>query len=234
MKAYAIIIDGHTLSEQGFKNLDESSKSVGNDFRINKFRAVTPPGVPLRMENYGLLWNWPHKGIVYDEQTKMRKHAYGGQPETRVACSLSHYELWDMCAKGDEPFLILEHDAKFTKKLDIKMLDKIKDSRYGVIGLNDPRGATRLAQVFHQRVTDNPGILQDVPTIDRMEVPQGIAGASAYIIKPRAARTVIEACHEYGLWPNDAIICQQLFDFIGVTRTYYTTVQGLKSTTSGL
>ena len=234
MKAYAITIKDYKLSEQGFAHLLESSKTVGNDFNIERFQAVVPETVHMHMYDYHLEWNWPQKGVIHDGHSKLRKHAYGGQLMTRMACSLSHYKLWNECAVTDDPILILEHDAKFIKKLDQEMLDKIMDSRYGVIGLNDPRGATRLPHIFHSRVEENPDELQDVPTIDKMEVPQGIAGASAYIIKPRAAKAVIEGCHEYGLWPNDAIICQQLFDFIGVTKTYYTTVQGLKSTTSGL
>jgi hypothetical protein len=67
-----------------------------------------------------------------------------------------------------------------------------------------------------------------------MEVAQGIAGNSAYIIKPWAAKELIEKVYEYGMWPNDAIMCQQIVPWLGVTKLYYTKVQGLRSTTSSI
>jgi len=71
-----------------------------------------------------------------------------------------------------------------------------------------------------------------VPRIDAQNVPQGLAGNSAYIIKPWAADEMINLVNEYGLWPNDAIMCYQLFPLLGVTRKYYTRLQGLQSTTT--
>jgi GR25 family glycosyltransferase involved in LPS biosynthesis len=68
--------------------------------------------------------------------------------------------------------------------------------------------------------------------IDDDKIPQGLAGNSAYIIKPEGARRLLELVKEYGLWPNDAIMCRQLISKLGITKTYYTKVQGLESTTS--
>jgi GR25 family glycosyltransferase involved in LPS biosynthesis len=64
-------------------------------------------------------------------------------------------------------------------------------------------------------------------------VPQGLAGNSAYIIKPKGAEELIMAVEKYGAWPNDAIMCKQLIPNMGVTRRFYTKVQGLPSTTTG-
>ena len=74
--------------------------------------------------------------------------------------------------------------------------------------------------------------IQPVPTIDEFNIPQGLAGNSAYIIKPSGAEKMIELVFKYGLWPNDALMCKQLVDKIGVTKTFYTRVQGLTSTTT--
>jgi GR25 family glycosyltransferase involved in LPS biosynthesis len=71
-----------------------------------------------------------------------------------------------------------------------------------------------------------------VPTIDEFNIPQGLAGNSAYIIKPEGAKNLIEASREHGLWPNDALMCKQIIPNMGVTKTYFTRVQGLPSTTS--
>ena len=54
-----------------------------------------------------------------------------------------------MCIDLDEPVVVLESDAIFTRKFDFK--DLTKDFKGGIIGLNDPRGATRKARVFHEK-----------------------------------------------------------------------------------
>jgi GR25 family glycosyltransferase involved in LPS biosynthesis len=93
--------------------------------------------------------------------------------------------------------------------------------------------ATRRAQKFFDIVKSNNAQLQPVPSIDEFNVPQGLAGNSAYIIKPAGAQNLLKAVKEYGAWPNDAIMCKQLIPNMGVTRSFYTKVQGLPSTTTG-
>lgn len=232
MKAYAIVMTDHKVSETGFAKLKASSESVKNEFEIERFEATIPDQVDEQMKLYKLDWNWPWSGHVNDKQSGIRKHAYATRnPKRRMACALSHFRLWKKCVEMNEPILILEHDAKFIQKFEYQY---VLDSPYQVIGINDPRGATRLAQKFHDIVQKSKTEVLDVPTIDRMEVAQGIAGASAYIIKPSGCQKIVEAAYEYGLWPNDALICQQLFNFIGVTKKYYTKIQGLTSTTSSI
>ena len=74
--------------------------------------------------------------------------------------------------------------------------------------------------------------IQPVPRIDKKEIAQGLAGNSAYIITPKAAGKVIQDVDTYGAWPNDAILCYQINPYLRVTKTYYTAVQGLRSTTT--
>ena len=59
-----------------------------------------------------------------------------------------------------------------------------------------------------------------------------MAGNSAYLIKPSAAKELLEKLKETGGWPNDALMCYQLIESLGVTRNFYTRVQGLRSTTT--
>lgn len=232
MKAYAITIEGHSISEGGYAALKASSEAVGNDFEIERFKAITSDKVDEIMAKLDLKWNYPEKGRVWDEETQMFKSSYGGPHLRRVACALSHYMLWAHCVTYGLPILVLEHDAKFVKKFDRDIQKIISGSKYEYVGINDPRKATRKDQVFHNIVqsSSEPDLL-DVPTIDDMKIPQGIAGASAYVVKPLGAREILDAVKEHGLWPNDAIVCQQLFPWLGVTKQYYTTIQGLKSTT---
>ena len=70
-------------------------------------------------------------------------------------------------------------------------------------------------------------------SVDDVEVPQGLAGNSAYLITPKGAKKLLDKVREVGLWPNDAVMCKQFFPWMQVVYPYYTTIQrGLKSTTS--
>ncbi len=151
----------------------------------------------------------------------------------RVACFLSHYWLWLEVAESDEPRIILEEDALFVKPLD---LDILESTKFDIVGLNDPRGATRKSGVFHDKVESPSNLgynIIPVPSVDNQNVPQGLAGNSAYFIRPEGAKTLVRLVKEHGAWPNDAIMCKQLMPKqLGVTTIYYTRVQGTKSKTT--
>jgi GR25 family glycosyltransferase involved in LPS biosynthesis len=230
MKVYAIVIKGNSISEDGFGTLVSSSKGVGNTFGVDRFDAIIPEQVDQQMKDHKLQWNYPSSGSVLDPWSELRKTAYGEKnPLRRVACSLSHYNLWKRSVETDRPLLILEHDSSFVLKFDPT---PILDSRFGVVGINSPIHATFAFDRYDQMIQQRKEEIQPVPMLASKEVPQGLAGNSAYVIKPSAAKHLIGLCHKYGLWPNDAIMCQQLCSFLGISRTYYTRVQGLKSTTT--
>lgn len=230
MKSYAITLKGNKISEQGFDALWLSSKKLGNDFNIEKFEATDHIKVGEEMSRWDLFWNYPWEGKVTDLATGLIKSAYPTVVKTkRMAAAVSHFRLWTECFEKKEPLLILEHDAIFRKKLDYQLL---LDSKYDIIGINEPRGATRKSAEFHRLIQKNKNEIQPVPSIDDYNIPQGIAGNSAYIIKPEAAEKLISLCFNHGLWPNDAIMCKQLVDNLGVSRTYYTNIQRLQSTTT--
>lgn len=229
MKAYAIVIKGNNLSEAAFKTLYESSVKVGNKFPINRFEAVTPDYVDETIKEHGVRWNYPWVGKEQCLQTGLLKAAYKtDNPKARVACALSHYLLWKRCEETDEPLMILEHDAKFVEKIDFD----INDSKMYIIGINNPLGATRRAREFYTTIINNKPWIQLVPKIDHYDIPQGLAGNSAYIIKPEGASRMLKLVREHGLWPNDALMCRQLVPRLGVTKKFYTQVQGTRSTTS--
>lgn len=230
MQAYAIVIQGHSVSENGFSVLTASSRNVGNSFEIQRFEAITPTNVNDIMKSRKLVWNYPDVGSTLDPWTGLRKTAYGGRdPKRRVACAVSHYLLWQKCIDIDQPILVLEHDAVFIKKFDPS---SAIESSFGVVGINNPINATFMFGKYHELIQSSKQELMPPPMLVSKEIPQGLAGNSAYLIKPSAATSLIRLVHEYGLWPNDAIMCQQLCDFLGVSKTYYTQVQNLKSTTS--
>ena len=92
--------------------------------------------------------------------------------------------------------------------------------------------ATRKSKLYHDKILESPSFFQPVPTIDEFNVPQGLAGNSAYVMKPRGAQKMLDLAKEHGMWPNDALMCKQLIPEIGVTRNFYTRIQGLRSTTT--
>ena len=232
IKAYAIVISDNETSAKGYKNLIRSSSKVDNRFFIEKFEAVTTKNVDDVLNKLKVKWTWPHTGSEFDQKTGIKKIGYGGRDfQRRKACGMSHYLLWKECAEKNEPMLIFEHDAIFKEKLEF---DTLLESEFQIIGLNDPFGATRLPDKFDKIVKQSEEEILHVPEIDKPQIAQGIAGNSAYMIKPKGARKLLELVEEHGMWNNDAIMCRQLMPgMIGVTKTYYTTVQKLPSTTMG-
>ena len=230
MFAYAIVMKDVEVSEHGYQKLVESSAAVSNQFNIQKFEAITPEHVDRTLQTHFIRWNYPWDRPVNDIATGLIKHPYATvNPNARIACALSHYLLWKTCVKLKQPILILEHDTKFIAKLDFT---PEQTGRLDIIGINDPRGATRKSAVYHQEIQMGRPAIQVAPWIDDQSIPQGLAGNSAYIIKPSGAQKMIDLVKEFGLWPNDALMCKQLIRTLGVTKKYYTTVQGLQSTTS--
>lgn len=229
IKATCIVVKGNPISEIGYKNLVNSSRLVQNDFDILKWNAITPDFVNTFMEKSNVHWNYPWQGSEFDISTGLLKSAYKtANPKARIACALSHYCLWTESAENNLTMLIMEHDAIFINKLDFDP----DDTKADIIGINHPIGATRKAKEFHSKIQESELQFQLVPKIDNEEIPQGLAGNSAYIIKPNGAKKLIELVNLHGLWPNDAIMCRQLIPKMAVTKKYYTKVQGLQSTTS--
>ena len=197
---------------------------------IKTFDAITESQAEKVMRDFGIKWNYPWTGEEYDMKAGLKKTAYPTvTPLKRVACFLSHYMLWKRCVDQNQPIIVLEQDAIFIKPFDSTAFE---ETQYDIISLNDPRGATRKAQLYHDKLQQGAQTIQRVPTIDDLMVPQGLPGNSAYIIKPNGASKMIELVKEYGAWPNDALMCKQLISTIGSSKIYYTKVQGLKSTTS--
>jgi len=231
MKAYIIVLEGNRISEKGLRDCLLSNERVSNDIEIEKFTAVTPNQIEELQKQYNLQYTYPITGQRTDFNSGLQLSAYKtGKIENRIACFFSHYLLWKKCIETSSDFLILEHDAEFIQKV---RCDHLENSKYQIIGINDPRGATRKAQEYHKLVTQSEFTIAPPPTIDLHYVPQGLAGNSAYYIKQTGAKKLLELVNQYGIWPNDAIMCKQLLPgILGQTKNYYTKVQGLVSTTT--
>jgi GR25 family glycosyltransferase involved in LPS biosynthesis len=230
-----ITMTNNEVSLGAFTKLQDSSYRVGNDFRPEIFEATIAENAEDHLSKLLLEWNYPWEGVVTDLKTGLKKSAYPTRNRlNRIACAISHYRLWAVCVKTNKPMLIMEHDAIFIQRLRYDNL--LEDNHYNIIGINNPIGNTRKSHEFHKILQqsvdrENTGIVP-VPTIDNFDIPQGLAGNSAYIIKPKGARMCIKAASEHGLWPNDALMCKQLIPHMGVTKAYYTNTQRVVSTTT--
>lgn len=242
MKAFIISLTNHHPSQMQTRMLISSIKKTKSDLEALVIDATTPVTFTedLRKIDYidatNLTWSYPVEPSQdrLDIKTGLYlKHYVTNNLLTVVSCMVSHMRCWQMCIDLDEPVVVLESDAIFTRKFDFK--DLTKDFKGGIIGLNDPRGATRKARVFHEKVSQQNG-LQKCPTVDEPHedpLPSGIAGNSAYVISPQAAKKLLKKTKEIGLWPNDAVMCKQFFPWLQVVYPYYTGLQGGKSTTTG-
>lgn len=229
INAYVIRMAGDEIANRAVYKLEDSLPS---NVKLIEFDAIKPTAVKRLMNQHNVHWNYPWNGEHHDIASGLIKKAYPTKvANKRIACFLSHYLLWQRCVKYDEPMIIHEHDAIYFNSEPLPIED-FEKSYYDIIGLNDPRNATRLAVVYDRVVQESEGDIVRAPAIDQEMIPQGIAGNSSYYIKPRGAREMVSLTSQYGAWPNDALMCRQLVSKLGQTKKYYTYVQGLESSTS--
>ena len=229
INAFVICVKSNDLSERATIRLEESRPV---NVAMNIFDAVTPDNVDKVMKDNKVYWNYPWESEEIDFASGLIKKAYPTKdPKKRMACFMSHYLLWQRCIKDNVSIIIHEHDAIYYNDEPLPLED-FEKSKYNIIGLNNPRGATRLSAVYDRVVQESIGKIVRAPIIDGDMVPQGIAGNSSYYMNPRGAREMVSLVEKYGAWPNDALMCRQLVGTLGQTKKYYTYVQGLQSTTS--
>ncbi|MEL0255650.1 MAG: glycosyltransferase family 25 protein [Burkholderiaceae bacterium] len=241
MKAFIITLQEHGNKEpiKAAERCVQSIKSTHSKIEPELFSATTPANMKEHMrETFGKVvpWNWPvddHQNS-YDLSTGLFKKTYPARDPMRVtACAVSHARLWKKCVDLNETIVILEQDALFMNTFNP---ENFSGYEWGAIGLNDPRGATRKSMLYHKMIVEDGRSIQKVPSIDAFgaeSLPMGLAGNSAYIIKPHAARDLLNKVDNVGLWPNDALMCKQLFRWLRVCYPFFTKVQGTQSTTTG-
>jgi GR25 family glycosyltransferase involved in LPS biosynthesis len=200
------------------------------DFTIEFVQQTSPETLERDLAPFpGLKWNHPlNTASRVDEASGMTLEGYRTNSLSKVfACLVSHAKLWLRCVQMDESIMILEHDAIFTRKFDPDF-----EWEGGVLGLNDPRGATFNSVQYHNAIASKGKGVHNAPYVADVSRPQGLAGNSAYIIKPFAAKKLLEKLKETGGWPNDALMCNQHFNWIKVIYPYVTGLQNVRSTTT--
>tara|TARA_X000001388_G_C2220735_1_gene119106 strand:+ start:921 stop:1628 length:708 start_codon:yes stop_codon:yes gene_type:complete len=235
MKAFIIYQKESRESKQAAQVTGRSVKKFCSDVHLYGLNATTPDTIEDGLKEINqpnLEYTYPKDNEVKYHQeadVKLRLTGYvANSIPVKLSCTISHARLWNMCVKYNEEIMILEHDAVFVK--DFKPFNW----EGGALGLNDPRGATRRANILYDEIKERSFHKAiDLPWIDVSTTPQGLAGNSAYIIKPDFAAKLLEKLDEVGAWPNDALMCKQLFPKeLKVIYPFYTRVQGIRSTTT--
>lgn len=229
MKGFVITLKGNKYSES---KASECIKSAGKymhgpNLELEIFHGVNKENAKQIMNDYGLKWTWAHNNDKFRicTITKLQQKPYGTTDiRAKIGCSMSHFQLWKKCVELNETILILEHDSVFIRYLPTFEFD-------GLCMINDPAGATRngkwWSDFMKKRGTE--GVHKKTLVPGPKMVPDGLAGNSAYLIKPFVAQQAIDEFYRLGVWPNDATLCVQLFPF---TQEYYPFVTKVNQTFS--
>jgi len=196
MKAFVITIKDHEKSEQVADRCIQSAKKFGVD--VVKFDAITPRD--------------DIQGICDSELIPIKRFegAYS-RLENSLSAFLSHYSLWKMCVRHDEPFIIFEHDAVITTHIPTtlpKYVGNIGKPSYG--RFNTP-------SFGWGQLTSKPYF----------------PGAHAYIVTPEGARRLIAAAPIHAM-TTDIYLSKQRFDWLeeyypwaAEAQDTFTTIQNL-------
>jgi hypothetical protein len=218
MKGFLITISSSRDSLTYSNFCEKSVEITKSKLSLFKFEATVPETL------FDIKWSWPHRKKLVCERTGLLLTAYRNQDlRKRIACAQSHYLLWKKCLELNETILILEHDAVFVRTFEPFEFEG------GVCSINSPLCATFNDKLYDEKLIEG---INEVPWVADEKIPQGLPGNSAYMIKPWAAKELIDLQDSIGWWPNDAIMCKQLCPWLRCHKPYFTEVQGIKSTTS--
>jgi GR25 family glycosyltransferase involved in LPS biosynthesis len=113
--------------------------------------------------------------------------------ENCLSAFLSHHKLWSWSVENNEEILILEHDAYFNNEIPSNVTHR------GVLSLGAPSyGKYNI-----------PKLLGVNPLQSKAYLP----GAHAYIVKPEAAKVLIEKAKEFAQ-PTDIFLANYNFPFM--------------------
>lgn len=135
-------------------------------------------------------------------------------------CFLSHYYLWKKCLEDNVPYTILEHDGYFIRPLPLDILDKFED----VLKLDnvDPWSKTYNESVLGDGTKDIDIIKYFNPKTkfeEKNQTGNYMRGAYGYIIKPHAAKKLVDWISINGFVPADCQLGDAIVDIKTVVPT---------------
>lgn len=134
---------------------------------------------------------------------------------------LSHYYIWNQCVTEDIPFIVLEHDGYFIKSLPNNIFEEFDE----VLKLDnlDPYRSNYNSQIAEK--TDSPMEIKPyIHPTPRVKTRIGfntnyLKGAYSYIIKPVAAKKLIDFINVNGHVPADQQLNSTIVDLKVITPT---------------
>lgn len=210
---------------QSQKLADRCIKSAKNHgVSVEKFKGIPAYNAESVMKQENLRWTWLNDNVERAGITHC--HYATARMDRRIGCFLSHYMLWKQCFYHQTPFLILEHDSVFLRPLPKELEWK------GACQINDPEGATPRGRWWSKAMSGRGRGVWPKTEVQINKNPDGLAGNSAYLLKPDAAEQLINKAQEIGCWPNDALMCRQFFPWLEELYPFVTRVVSDVSTTS--
>lgn len=200
IKSAIIRLKGNNISETHANECVQQAKLFGID--VEYFDAINGLEYPTHLALLNLHPRYKFK--------KGRAGVYG--------CFLSHYYLWRKCVTENVPYLILEHDGYFIRPLPSNVLDTFED----VLKLDeeDPYSKAYDTTVkedkeFSIKKYHNP----HAKFLEKNQTGNYLRGAYSYIIKPHAAKKLVDWISQNGFVPADQQIGDAIVDIRSVSPT---------------
>jgi glycosyl transferase family 25 len=135
-------------------------------------------------------------------------------------CFLSHYYLWKKCSEDNIPYTILEHDGYFINALPDNVLERFQD----VLKLDnlDPFSSeynNRIESQTGSNISINKYYNPTAKSLEKNQTGNYMRGAYGYIIKPHAAKKLIDWISINGFVPADNQIGDALVDIQVISPT---------------
>jgi GR25 family glycosyltransferase involved in LPS biosynthesis len=190
MKSFVIYKEGDVFSTELANDCIESAKNFG--ITVEKYSGIYS-NIDQKFEEENLFVNMACNGRIDKLGVK--------------GCLLSHFYLWKLCIKLNEPLFIFEHDALMINPLPNNVLNLFED----YLNLDYNRKIYRKnLKGYHEELSNLKMIQIDVV---KMDINAGagfkfinrnhIVGAHGYIIKPEGAKKIIEGRLSDGAIPAD-------------------------------
>lgn len=196
MQKYIIRLKNNNISETHADDCVKQAKKFNID--IEYFDAINGKIYESYLKNLNILPRYKFK--------KGRAGVYG--------CFLSHYFLWQKCVSEDIPFLILEHDGYFIKPLPKEILNTFSD----VLKLDKHDPYSKSYDNIISKESDIENIIVEkyfnhqAKFLEKNQTGNYMRGAYGYIIKPHAARKIVEWISLNGFVPADQQIGDAIVD----------------------
>lgn len=195
MKSYIITLKDNEISETHATDCIKQAKKFGID--VDQFNAINGNDYPTHLKRLKIAPRYKFK--------KGRAGVFG--------CFLSHYYLWEQCSQEGVPYLILEHDGYFLRPLPDNVLDQFSD----VLKLdNEDPYSKNYDSIFNETsqkdIVITPYHNSQAKFLEKNQTGNYMRGAYGYIIKPHAAKKIIDWIGANGFVPADQQIGNAIVD----------------------